>query len=84
METGILKAIDLKTAAEQYFFVTVQRYADWILVKSLQSIKPFELLLNQRDLRVSAHHAVAACGNQRYEFNDDTGGLITQLSAWAG
>ncbi|AVK64276.1 hypothetical protein C5Z26_09195 [Lactobacillus sp. CBA3606] len=82
METGILKQIDLKTTAEQYFFVAASQQAEWIRIRSLQAFKPFELTFRVSDLRISHHQIVTAANHKKYEFNDDTGGLITQLMNW--
>lgn len=82
METGILKQIDLTTTTERYFFVQVQRLAGYIWIRSLQNFKPLELIVKMSDLRIGQHQAVADRGNKQYEFNDDTGGLVTQLAGW--
>lgn len=82
METGILKQVDLTTTAERYFFVQAQRLAGYIWIRSVQNFKPLELTFRLSDLRVSQHRAVAARGDVQYEFNDDTGGLVTQLADW--
>ncbi|RRK10391.1 hypothetical protein D1831_07485 [Lactiplantibacillus garii] len=82
METGILKQIDLKTTNERYFFVEAQRRADRIWIRSIQAFKPLELAFKVSDLRISHDQASAAWGSKKYEFNDDTGGLLTQLKTW--
>lgn len=82
METGILKQVDLTTTTERYFFVQAQRLAGYIWIRSVQNFKPLELTFRLSDLRVSQHWAVAARGDVQYEFNDDTGGLVTQLADW--
>lgn len=84
METGILKQIDLSTTSERYFFVEVRRSADRIWIRSVQAFKPLELTFKVSDLRINHHQASAARDNLKYEFNDDTGGLLTQLKSWAG
>ncbi|MCT3299365.1 hypothetical protein EFP25_07010 [Lactiplantibacillus pentosus] len=82
METGILKQVDLTTTTERYFFVQAQRLAGYIWIRSVQNFKPLELTFRLSDLRVSQHRAVADRGDVQYEFNDDTGGLVTQLADW--
>ncbi|MCT3260258.1 hypothetical protein ETB93_08365 [Lactiplantibacillus plantarum] len=82
METGILKQIDLTTTTERYFFVQVQRLADYVWIRPVQNFKPLELTVRVSDLQVNKHQAVADRGNIKYEFNDDTGGLVTQLAGW--
>ncbi|CAM3186619.1 hypothetical protein [Lactiplantibacillus plajomi] len=83
METGILKQIDLQTTTARYFYVVAQRQADRIVIHSTQAFKPLELTFKVSDLRVGHDHASAARGHNKYEFNDDTGGLLTQLKAWS-
>lgn len=83
METGILKQINLVTADERYFFVAAQRDADQIWIRSVQTFKPLDLTFKVADLRISHDQACAARGPLKYEFNDDTGGLLTQLKTWA-
>ncbi|MFB9769650.1 hypothetical protein [Lactiplantibacillus modestisalitolerans] len=82
METGILKQVDLLTAVERYFFVEAQRTADQIKIRSVQAFKPLELTFRVSDLRVSHNQASTARGGKKYEFKDDTGGLLTQLKIW--
>lgn len=82
METGILKQIDLKTRFAQYFFVAVERQADQLKIWSTQAFKPLMLTVNMHDLQVYQEHAEAALANKKYEFNDNTGGLISQLATW--
>ena len=82
METGILKQVDLKTALTQYFYVVADHRANWIKVQSTQAFKPFELTLRMSDLQIEHDSAVAATRNKKYEFNDNTGGLITLFENW--
>jgi len=82
METGILKQIDLKTMIERYFFVTIERQADQVKIWSLQAIKPLVITFNVHDLHVHRERAEAAVANKKYEFNDNTGGLVSQLANW--
>jgi len=84
METGILKQTDLKTALTQYFYVVADHRANWIKVWSTQTFKPFELTLRMSDLRIEHDSAIAAMKNKKYEFNDNTGGLITLFKNWQG
>lgn len=83
METGILKQIDLTTTTERYFFVRAQRLAGYIWIRSIQKFKPLELTFRISDLRVNQYQAVADRGDIKYEFNDDTNGLVSQLAVWA-
>lgn len=83
METGILKQIDLDTTAERYYYVEAQHSADQIQVHSVQTFKPLELTFKVSELRISHDQASAAAGNLKYEFNDDSSGLLTQLKMWA-
>ena len=76
------REIDLTTTTERYFFVQVQRLADYVWIRSVQNFKPLELTVRVSDLQVNKHQAVADRGNIKYEFNDDTGGLVTQLAGW--
>ncbi|GAB7168881.1 hypothetical protein TUA1478L_08770 [Lactiplantibacillus plantarum] len=62
METGILKQIDLTTTTERYFFVQVQRLADYVWIRSVQNFKPLELTVRVSDLQVNKHQAVADRG----------------------
>ena len=48
----------------------------------VQNFKPLELTVRVSDLQVNKHQAVADRGNIKYEFTDDTGGLVTQLAGW--
>lgn len=82
MATGILKQIDLTTTRERYFFVAVQRTADRIWIRSLQAFKPLELTFKVSELRVNPNQASTARENKKYEFNDDTGGLLTRIRTW--
>ncbi|MFC6182492.1 hypothetical protein [Lactiplantibacillus daowaiensis] len=82
METGILKQVDLKTMIERYFFVAVERQADQLKIWSTQAFKPFSLTVSMQDLHIHQQHAEAATANKKYEFNDNTGGLISQLATW--
>ena len=82
MEMGILKQIDLTTTTERYFFVQAQRLAGYIWIRSIQNFKPLELMFRISDLRVNQHQAVADRGDIKYEFNDDTNGLVSQLAVW--
>ena len=82
MGTGILKQIDVETMAERYYFVVVRRIADRIQIHSVQTFKPFELTLQVSELRVGTDQARTTRGDKQYEFNDDTGGLLTQLRNW--
>ena len=54
METGILKQIDLTTTTERYFFVQVQRLADYVWIRSVQNFKPLELTVRVSDLQVNS------------------------------
>lgn len=82
MEMGILKQIDLTTTTERYFFVQAQRLAGYIWIRSIKNFKPLELTFRISDLRVTQHQAVADRGDIKYEFNDDTNGLVSQLAVW--
>ncbi|BDZ29782.1 hypothetical protein RA086_01215 [Lactiplantibacillus sp. WILCCON 0030] len=82
METGILKQVDLQTAIAQYFYVEADHHANWIKVSSTQPFKPFELTLRMSDLQIEHDSAVAATKHKKYEFNDNTGGLITLFENW--
>ena len=53
METGLLKQIDLTTTTERYFFVQVQRLADYVWIRSVQNFKPLELTVRVSDLQVN-------------------------------
>ncbi|MFD1419891.1 hypothetical protein [Lactiplantibacillus songbeiensis] len=82
METGILKQIDLKTMIERYFFVAVERQADQIKIWSTQAFKPLTVTFNMHELHIHRQRAEAAIANKKYEFNDNTGGLVSQLANW--
>lgn len=82
METGILKQIDLTTTTARYFFVAAQHDADQITVRSTQAFKPLSLTFKVSDLWARHHQVSAASATTKYEFNDDTNGLLTRLKTW--
>ncbi|MFC6201026.1 hypothetical protein ACFP1L_03825 [Lactiplantibacillus nangangensis] len=82
MKTGILKQVDLETTMAQYFYVAADQHTNWIKVHSTQAFKPFELTLRLSDLLINHDSAIATTNHKMYEFNDNTGGLITLFQNW--